>query len=148
MSFRQAVANTPDISTCYQSGLKALGAYSAKVLATNTSLLHGGVDIDSCTSGIYPDANRWDYAIAYNGEVYFIEVHSAKSDEVSKVIRKFHWLTDWLNNRAPEINRLKARIPSPYYWIQSRNFSIPKTSPQYRSAKKAGLIPISKLYLN
>ena len=64
MSFRQAVLATPDVATCYKTGLTALGTYSSKISVSNTSILNGSVDIDTCTSGLYQNENRWDYAFA------------------------------------------------------------------------------------
>ena len=67
------------------------------------------------------------------------------TSEVGVVLKKLQWLKDWLNNKAPNINRLKAQTP--YYWIQSNNFAIPKTSPQYKRITQAQLKPIKQLVL-
>lgn len=124
-----------------------MGNYKTRVEVPATSLLQGSVDIDAATTALYPQANRWDYAFAYNSEVYFIEVHSAHTSEVRTVIRKFEWLKSWLHHHAPEINKLKATKTHPFYWIQSKNFQIPKNSPQYLVATQANLKPISRLVL-
>jgi len=71
--------------------------------------------------------------------------HSANTSEVRTVLNKLQWLKDWLNQHATEINKLKAY--KPFYWIQSKGFAIPKTSPQYRAAANAGIKPIPKLNL-
>lgn len=147
MSFRQAVEATPDIASGFKEGLKAMGDYSKKVSVANTSLIEGSVDIDSCTSKKYPSANRWDYAFSYHKEVFFVEVHTANTREVDTVLRKLQWLKDWLNNDAPEMNKLKASTLPPFYWIQSKGFAIPKTSSQYRRVISQGLKPINKLVL-
>ena len=107
-SFKKAVDNTPEIAKCYQSGLQALGSYSKKIELKDTSLCSGSIDIDACTRTHYPEDNRWDYALCYNSKVYFVEVHSANTGEVSTVFKKLTWLKDWLNHKAPEINKLKA----------------------------------------
>jgi hypothetical protein len=146
MSFKQAVKATPDICTCYKSGLSALRDYSKRVSVTDTTKLQGSVDIDACTTSKYPQDNRWDYALAYKGEVFFVEVHSAMTSEVKTVLKKLQWLKDWLHSQAPEINKLKAQS-SHFLWIQSNNFQIPKTAPQYLMAVQAGLKPIKKLEL-
>jgi hypothetical protein len=148
MTFKQAVEATPDIATGYKAGLTAMGAYSNRVSVAVTARLQGSVDIDSCTTTKYPNDNRWDYALSYKGEVFFVEVHSANTSEVRTVLRKFQWLKDWLNNKGPEINNLKAKNRSPFVWIQSKNFQIPKNTPQYLAAVKAGLLPIKQLELN
>jgi hypothetical protein len=147
LTFKQAVANTPDVSTCYEAGLTALGAYSKKIQVKETKSLEGSLDIDTNTTSIYSRENRWDYAFSYKGETFFIEVHSANSSEVSTVLKKLQWLKDWLHHKAPEINKLKAKSVTPYYWVQSKGFSIPQTSPQYRAAVAAGLRPTARLVL-
>lgn len=148
MTFKQAIEATPHVATGFRIGLTALGAHSSKISVSNTHHLQGSLDIDTFTTSRYPNSNRWDYAFAYKGEAFFIEVHSANSSEVRTVLRKLQWLKDWLNQHAPEINKLKAKKLPPFYWIQSKGFAIPKTSPQYRAAEGAGLKPISKLNLN
>ena|SRR5260221_14481211 len=143
MTFEEAVKTTPDVAACFKKGLIALGQHSSKVEVSKTRKLQGSINIDDCTSAKYPNENRWDYAFAYNQQVFFIEVHSANSREVRTVLKKLQWLKDWLHHKAPEVNKLKAK--NPFYWIQSKGFAIPKTSPQYRAAEGAGLRPISKL---
>ncbi len=146
-SFRTAVENTPDITTCYQVGLRGLGTYSQKVQLSDNSKCSGSVDIDACTTTKYPQSNRWDYGLCYKEKVYFMEVHTANTGEVSTVIRKLQWLKDWLNREAPEINKLKATEQTPYVWVQTNGFHILKTSKQYRDAVQAGILPIAKLIL-
>jgi hypothetical protein len=148
LTFNQAVLATADIRTGYQNGITALGAYSNRVLVGDTKQLQGSVDIDTCTTQKYPQANRWDYAFAYKNEVFFIEVHSANSSEVKTVIKKLRWLKDWLLQQAPEIEKLKAKSQNPFFWVQSNNFQIPKNSPQYFAAINAGLLPIKRVVLN
>jgi hypothetical protein len=146
-SFKIAVENTPDITNCYQTGLKGLGSHSKKIQLFDTSSCSGSVDIDSCTTSKYPQSNRWDYAFCYKLEIFFVEVHGAKSDEVSTVIKKLQWLKDWLNQEAPELNKLKAKSRSPFVWIQSNGFHIPSQARQYKKAIQAGIMPIAKLSL-
>jgi hypothetical protein len=148
MTFKQAVESTPDVATGFRVGLTALGSYSSKVVVSETTHLQGSVDIDTFTTAKYPNSNRWDYAFAYKGEAFFVEVHSANSGQVRTVLRKLQWLKDWLHHNAPEINKMRAKKRVPFYWIQSKGFAIPKTSPQYRAAEGAGLKPISTLTLN
>lgn len=147
LGFKHAVEATDDIKKCYQKGLQGLGAHSAKIELSDTTKCEGSVDLDSCITAKYPQSNRWDYFFSYKGEIYFVEVHSANTAEVSVVLKKLQWLKDWLQNQAPEINKLKAKN-TPYYWIQSKGFNIPKTSTQFRIITQAGLKPIAKLSLN
>ena len=145
LTFQQAIKATPDVANGYQTGLGALGQYSKKISATNPRLLNGSIDIDACTTAKYPNENRWDYALAYSQKVYFVEVHSASTSQVSVVFRKLQWLKDWLNSEAPEINKLKAQ--QPYYWIMTNNNRILRGSSQARQISQAGLNPISQLNL-
>lgn len=147
MTFQTAVKNTPEIRNCIQSGLKALGSNSKKIIMGSTSLCGGSVDIDACLAKRYPQDSRWDYCFAYKNEVFFVEVHSAITSEVSTVIKKLEWLKKWLIDSAPELNQLKAHSRSPYYWIQSSGFSILPQSKQYRAAVQAGIKPIARLEL-
>ncbi len=146
--FKNAVIATPDVADCYKSGLAALGIYKDRIVVGDTRLIDGSIDIDEGVKKKYADANRWDYAVSYNSEVYFVEVHSAQTSQVSKVLKKLQWLKDWLNEHAPEINKLKPKNSPAFYWIQSNNFQIQNHLPQYRKIRLAGLKPIPKLMLN
>ncbi len=150
MTFREAVEATPDIKTCFQNGLTALGNHSRRVMVADSSMLQGSVDIDSCTKKKYPNSNRWDYVFAYKNEVFFVEIHSAHTTKVSTVLKKLKWLKEWLNSQAPELNkiRLLGRKREQFVWIQSKNFQIPPGTPQYRAAINAGLLPKNKFILD
>ena len=142
--FKIAVEKTSDIANCYQTGLQGLGKYSQKIELSETNQCLGSVDIDLCTKAKYPESNRWDYALCYKKEVFFVEVHGAKTDEVSKLLKKLQWLKDWLNKEAPEINKLKAQ-KTPFVWIQSNGCDI--RGRQSFQAAQAGIKPIAKLSL-
>jgi len=146
ISFEDAVKKTPDIQNCYQRGLRALGQHSARIQLSHPSQCNGSVDIDSCVRANYPQENRWDYAFAYESEVFFVEVHSANTSEVRTVLRKLQWLKDWLNLHAPLINRMQAK-GIPYYWISSNGYHILKSSSQHREIIGSGLKPISAVKL-
>lgn len=143
--FRLAVEATEDVANCYHPGLQALGNYSKKIELT-ASKCNGSLDIDSCTIAKYPQENRWDYAISFNSQVYFVEVHSANTAEVSTVLKKLQWLKDWLAREAPEIKKLQAPGLA-FYWLQSKSFDILPGSSQARQLAIARLRPIPKLIL-
>ncbi len=144
--FKSAVEASPEIQNCFQNGLQALGSYSTKIQVEDTSKICGSVDLDACVAGSYPTQNRWDYIICYDEIIYFVEVHSADTSEVSVVLKKLDWLKDWLNQKAPEINKIKHKT-LPYFWIQSKGYGIAKNSRQDRLLAQKGLRPISKLKL-
>jgi hypothetical protein len=146
-TFREVVEITPEISGNYKAGLSALGSYSGKIIVLQKSKLDGSVDIDKSTRTLYPNDSRWDYCFGYKSEIYFIEIHTANTTEVKVVLKKLAWLKNWLVTKAPELNKLKAKNNC-FVWIQSNNFSIPKHTPQYRSAISKGILPVKELKLN
>ena len=147
-TFKAVVEATPDVSSAYKSGLAALAGYRAKIEMGDTRKCGGSIDIDAAVAAKYPNDNRWDYALAYDGEVFFVEVHTAGTGEVDVVLRKLEWLKSWLHHHAPEINVLKATKKTPFYWIQSNGYHIAPNSKQERLIAQKGLRPISKLILN
>ena len=142
MTFKETVEQTPQISESYKAGLLAFGDYSSKVVVQDNRLLGGSVDIDAATKKLYPNSNRWDYAFDYNGEAFFIEVHTASTSETSTVLHKLEWLKVWLHEQAPMLEKLKSKIIPSYYWVQSKQYALPTHTPQYRKAVSAKLIPI------
>ena len=144
--FQLAVENTPEISNCYQVGLKALGNDSGKISVKDTALICGSVDLDACVEKRYANENRWDFIICYDSQVYFVEIHGAITSEVSTMVRKLNWLKTWLNEKAPLINAKKAK-GGPFYWVQAGKFDIPKHSRQYRQLEQSGFLPIPGLRL-
>jgi hypothetical protein len=146
--FKSAVEKTPDVSNAYCIGLQAFKKVEKqKIDLGDPPRCEGSIDIDTATRKKYPQANRWDYCFSYKGEVFFVEVHSANTGEVSTVLRKLQWLRNWLNNEAPLINALKATSVPAFYWIQSSSFNILPNSAQYRQAVQANLKPVGKLSL-
>lgn len=142
LTFKEAVEATPDVSTGYREGIEAFGEYKAKIKVPDSKKIDGSLDIDAMTAKLYPDSNRWDYAICYDGEVFYIEVHSATTSEVSKMIQKLQWLKSWLIKKAPEINKLTTTTRQPYYWVQSSGCNIPKHMPQYKKIVQNKIRPM------
>ena len=145
--FRQAVEATPDVASGYRPGLQALlKKDSKKIELADPTKCEGSLDIDTCTTAKYPQANRWDYALSYKAQAYFVEVHSAETGEVSTVLKKLQWLKDWLETEAPEIKKMKAGGQA-FFWLQSGRFDILPGSPQSIKLASARLRPIPKLVL-
>ncbi|MBM3404329.1 MAG: hypothetical protein FJY10_05510 [Bacteroidetes bacterium] len=149
--FQSAVKKTVEVKSCYQVGLQAMKPDERrKINLADNNKCGGSLFIDKCLidQNKYPNDNRWDYAIDYDGEIFFIEFHSAMTGEVDTVVKKYEWLKVWLRTKAPELNKLKAKSKHPYYWIQSSGFHIPYHSSQYRRIVQMNLRPRSKLILN
>ena len=61
MTFRQAVAQTPDLGTpAFQPGLQALGNNSSRVQCADTRRLTGSVALDGVLTAKYPNDPLWD----------------------------------------------------------------------------------------
>lgn len=142
LTFREAVAATPEVCNGYHEGLTALGRYTAKIRVPDLTKIDGSLNIDATTRELYPNDCRWDYALGYDGEVYYIEIHSAITSEVSKMLKKLDWLKTWLSSKAPEINKLTAKKKA-IAWVQSSNFDIPKHTPQYRMIVQKKIFPMA-----
>lgn len=147
ISFKEAVEATPDIANAYCKGLQALGNYSTKIKLASTHSCEGSVDIDRATKQMYQSGNRWDYCIAYDKEVFFVEIHSSNTSNVGEILKKIIWLENWLNTKAPLINAKKAKGKPAFYWIQTNGFHILPNSPQYRKVIQAGIKPVARLQL-
>lgn len=95
------------------------GVYRARITAKDPRLFNGSLDIDKAKAQAEPTANRWDYAIEYNAEVFFVEVHSGTTSDVSIILKKLEWLEQWLKNEAKAIDMLKTKRATPYFWIHT-----------------------------
>lgn len=84
-NFQLSVEQTAEVSAAYEPGLRALRrAEVGKVVASDGSRLDGSLNIDDAVAQLYPNENRWDYAIGYGQKVYFVEIHPAFTGEVPK----------------------------------------------------------------
>jgi hypothetical protein len=105
MNFKDAVGKTLHLENAWKPGLGALRAKDRPhILPEETRLLRGSVDVDSALQKHDPNANRWDFAIAYKhsnrdrDSVYWVEIHTANDKEVKVVLNKLRWLRTWLGN--------------------------------------------------
>ncbi len=115
-SFRKAIENTPDVQHGYREGMQAIvKADKRAVMVKDARRLDGSLNIDEETKMLYPNESRWDYAIGYDGKVYYIEVHPANTSNVEEIIKKKLWLDKWLKEKAPSLSALKAGSPK-FQW--------------------------------
>lgn len=115
-SFRKAIENTPDVQHGYREGLQAIvKADKRAVMVKDARRLDGSLNIDEETKMLYPNESRWDYAVGYDGKVYYVEVHPANTSNVEEVIKKKLWLDKWLKEKDPSMSALKAGSPK-YQW--------------------------------
>ena len=117
--------------------LKAgLGAFAnnerKKIRVPSTSLLECSVNLDEAAKASYPHENRWDYALGYSGQTYFIEIHPANTSEIDCVVKKVIFVKKWLGSVSPGL--LDGSGSEFFYWVSSgtTDLRIMKNSPQGR----------------
>ena len=145
--FQKTIESIEDISSAYKCGLRALKTSErGKVIAADSSLVEGSVDIDLAVKEKYPAENRWDYAFGYSGKVCYIEVHPAYTSEVTKFLQKLNWLQNWLKMHAPALNSIPKLSPG-YVWVCTQKVAILPKSTEARKIAQAGvkLVSVHKL---
>lgn len=145
--FKEAVESTGEVKDGYCLGLRALKRTDrSKVSCSDTSKLDGSLDIDTNIKALYPNSDRWDYAISYSGRICYCEVHPAETSEVTKMIGKLAWLKQWLKDKAPDINALPAYSPK-YVWVSSGRVNVLPTSREAKRISSSGIALTSHLTL-
>jgi len=141
--FPVAVEQDLGAGACYK-GLQALKAADRSLLEPNNPRkCYGSADIDTCLAKQQPQSPRWDYVVAYDETLHFIEVHPAHSSEVTAVIKKKEWLRSWLEHA--ELGELEAS--KSFHWVSSGKIAITRNSKQMRAAVQNGLKPVRRLAL-
>jgi len=143
MKFKAAVEKVPGLEKAHQPGLRALRSQDRPhIVAEDTRRLTGSIDVDSALQARYPQANRWDFAIAYdhtdrNAEViYWVELHTASDSQVKVVIKKAQWLLQWLKGDANTLATFEREI----IWVSSGATSLTPSAPQTKQMAQAGLV--------
>lgn len=88
---RAAVLRASRLTFLVRDGLQALKAADRRLIDESIKTrLHDSLDIDAAFAETHSNENRWDYLIGDTvpERLIGLEPHSAKSDEVSTVIRK------------------------------------------------------------
>jgi len=142
MTFRDAVKKVADLEKAHAVGLQALRAEDKHHIdAQNTRHLTGSVDIDSALKKVYPNANRWDFAIAYQHAnriaevIYWVELHTASDSQVKVVVKKAQWLLQWLKDAGKPLARFERDI----VWVSSGATSFTLSAPQRKQMAQAGM---------
>ncbi len=134
------IFNQADVKFC--KGLQALSnADKSRIEPISPSHLDGSANIDACLKKKYPESSRWDYAVAYEGTVYFIEVHPP--NEIKEVVKKLHWLKSWLEGYV-DLNNLKSTT-CPFTLITTKPIKRnPQTQKMLRDAKNRESLTIKE----
>jgi hypothetical protein len=145
-AFAAAIDATPHLQGQLKAGLQALPARDHANLATsNPRRLVGSVFVDDALKTVYPQANRWDYAIATVDDkgketVHWVEVHGAQNEtDAKELIRKRKWLETWWSGDGRQIAALKPRVI--VYLSSSGSVGLSKLTPVYRQLAELGMLP-------
>ena len=149
MSFETAVKATSHLEHFWQTGLGALRAQDrTRIRAEDTRKITGSVDVDTALRDVEPEANRWDFGLAYqhaNREkefVYWIETHTGSDREISVVLRKVEWLRGWFNGDGAELAKFEREI----VWIPSGATSFRRGTKQVKQLADKGVIYSGSLF--
>lgn len=140
---KEAVDETPDVTGNHKKGLMALNDSDKKlIIVPNSRKIGGSLDIDNTTKSLYPNDTRWDYAVEYDDEIFFIEVHPASTTKIDLMLSKLGWLKGWLKTKALRIDALKAKSKPPFHWVHTGSSKIIKGSKQYKQLATHKLLPV------
>jgi hypothetical protein len=143
VTFKKAVADTPDLENAWYSGLKALRKVDAKhIKAEDTKRLKGSIDLDGALKKKLPNAPIWDYGIGHKPSnhpeemVYWVEIHPASDGEITSILAKLDWLKTWLGNEAATtLNGMRRE----FLWVSSGKTSFTVSSTQQKKLAQHGL---------
>ena len=142
---KAAVDTTDDVKGQFKTGLGAIkGNEKQKFVVPDTRKITGSLNIDTSTEEKYPLENRWDYAVEYDGETFFIEVHPGSTSEISIVLAKLDWLKMWLKEKAPAINALKPKDKQPFHWVYTNKFAILPNSKYAKRLAQVNMMPVKQ----
>ena len=158
MNFKTAVEAAPHpVSGAYHPGKQALeNRHRNLVDCDEPTRLTGSIDLDSTLKQEpgYASAHRWDYGLGYRPkrgpeQAVWVEVHSAKTDEVGRVLAKLKWLRTWLNSEGRQLGKLTRRADDRirFVWIASNGVHISKNSPQAKTLSKSAIRVTKRLSL-
>jgi hypothetical protein len=149
MTFQQAVQQIPSLENAWRSGLQALRPEDkTHIDSEDTRALRGSADIDAAYQAEEPNANRWDFAIAYQHTnrskevVYWVELHTASDSQVDTVIRKAEWLKTWFRGGG----KILASFEKEILWVSSGSTRFTRhTDPKRRRMAAVGLTPVGTI---
>lgn len=148
MNVSEAVDATPNLAGQWRAGLQALRPEDKPHISPETTrALTGSLDLDTALMALHPNANRWDFAIGYqhsnrNGEfIYWVELHTASTSQVDRVLAKLEWLRRWLKTDGATL----AAFPREFVWISSGVTSFTLNSPQEKRFAALGLRHVGRV---
>jgi hypothetical protein len=142
MTFKKAVNQTPHLAGMLKPGLQALRPCDKDHIdVEEPRLLSGSVDIDTALLRVEPNANRWDFAIAYRHKnchqefIYWVETHTGSDNQISLVLKKYSWLRNWLKHDGITLNSFNRE----FVWVPSGATSFTAGATQVKQLAVQGL---------
>jgi hypothetical protein len=142
VTFKTTVKQVPDLEDAWQAGLGALRAQDREgIRPEDPRRLGGSVDVDAALLSSQPNANRWDFAIAYRHTdhpeevIYWVEMHTGSDKEINVVLKKLEWLKRWLRSDGEKL----AAFDKEFIWVPSGPTSFTKGARQVKSLAIKGL---------
>lgn len=145
----QSVAEASCLKNYFARGLGAIKEKSC-INVPHTRRASGSVNLDKAMEKDYPEDNRWDYALEYDGYTFFLEVHPASTSEIKCMIKKVEQVKTWLAENVPDLLKLpkKEKGARVFYWISSGKSDIRllPQSQQARSLAKAHIKRVGRIW--
>ena len=136
----------------YCEGLQAISRKEKNLItAKDTRKILGSVNLDEDLCKSLPNANRWDYMVAYSVKtktLYFIEIHSVKNrDKIKDVIAKKKWLDEYLDSEGQALKTFAKKFL--FYWVAPNGFVPRKGSAVHHLIARVPGVrgPVAKLEL-
>ena len=147
LSLENVCSANETLNPYFKRGISALKKSDRQcVEVPDTKLLSGSVALDDATKAQHPKENRWDYAIEYDGDAFFLEVHPGSTSEIECVIKKVQFVKEWLKANCPDFLNLpnKGSGARCFYWISSGGTDL-RISPGSNQAKRMALHKIKNV---
>lgn len=131
-------------STLRASCKPGCGAIKATELERLVEDARPGIDdslaLDEALRSRHPNDPRWDYLIGARSQVIGLEIHAARSDQVSLVIaKKQHAVTQLQGHCRPN------RAPSQWIWVASGRVGFPSMSREQLRLVQHGIKFVGRL---
>lgn len=137
---RAALTSTSTFLPLVEDSIKALKSEHRKLLDTNVrQAFADSLDLDEATKKGREEENRWDYLLGVQHDdkgdrIIAIEPHSAKTDEVSRVIEKRKAALQHLGGHLKDGKKVQK-----WLWVASKDVHFADTEKVRRQLDQNGI---------